>query len=570
MLLKVSPKKAGRCTTSTVIHQRLAKSLRPLEHHLYPRIEQPDASSLASSLFDIPTNYFPRLSPPTFASLPQPSFARLSQPSFPGLPQYSPLFTKVNPLLCAASVAPSISFLKLLLVFTAGGLFFSTVIAAVTASYAVGMDNVKRIFDILFLVIQRVWITFTLGLGATRFALLGEGITSQEGKKQSWKWKKAWKTFKLQLSETRRTAAEGVQAIRQEAKIYAAAVGPPGLIPLQYTIDRMMPLSFAQVLEDVLKDSLCQMKPTKTVKKVTLTSFKAGTRSPVLQSARVYDVENSIAFDYDVHWDSELEAKLHVYTVGGLARVPVTLKHIKFDGVVRIILTPLTKKHPGFGACLISLPSPPKIGLDVRVAGSELTKLPWLRSEVLNVIQKGIADQLLWPRRVVLPSMEGTTPILSSKELKFLEQSDPLLVAERALLQKPVLRESRRNIRPSSLRKRMKVILTGGNGTIHEQDADIPKINGHPMQELLSYPASTGKTIEDCQKKLSQMQDELQWSKFQELLDSEWQRFQDMCGSQWDKFISGFSLKGPSSKNNNNNKRTNLTTTGGTSAKMLI
>jgi hypothetical protein len=434
MLLKKSLKRQPkRSALSRDFRQGLVQSLQPLQQH-HPLLFQQSLDS----------QFALNASPTAVAARP------------------SPLFTNANPLLYAAAVTPSVSFLKLLLAFTAGGLFFSTALAAVGACYAVGRENLWRILEIVGIIVKNVWTTFTLGLGAAKLALLGEETTGEpDAKKSSWKWRDAWTVLKLQLVETRRTAAEGVQALRQEATIYKAAVGPAGLIPLQYIIDQLMPLSLAGILEESLKDSLSSMKPTSTINRVKLSSFTAGTKAPVLEAARVYDVENAIAFDYDVHWDSQIEATMNVYTAGGLARLPVTIKKLKFDGVVRVILSPLTKTPPGFGAILLSLPSAPQIGLDVRFAGGEVTKLPWLRTELMSGIQKGIADELLWPQRVVIPSLENGRPILSARALKDLETSDPLLVAEKALEEKPMLRESRENIKPASLRKRMKIMLIG-------------------------------------------------------------------------------------------------------------
>jgi hypothetical protein len=333
--------------------------------------------------------------------------------------------------------------LKLFLTFVSGGLFFSTVLAAIASCYAVGVDNVKRFADILFVVIQRVWITFTFGLGATKLTLLGrEGIseTKSDGisKHAHWRWKSAWGVLKEKMQETRETAARGVQALRQEAKLYTAAVGAPGLIPLQYMLDRMMPLSLANILEEAIKEALKSMPQQNTIKKMTLSSFAVGGATPVLEAARVYDVENVIAFDYDVKWRSELEATVQVHTA--LAPVPVVLKNFSFDGVVRVVLTPLTKTAPGYGAMLLSLPSTPKISLDVRVMGSEI---PFLKQEITTALYKSITDEWLWPRRNVIPSMKsgGEQPILSQVELLNLKYTDPLLEAEKTLRsQQPLLK----------------------------------------------------------------------------------------------------------------------------------
>ena len=49
-------------------------------------------------------------------------------------------------------------------------------------------------------------------------------------------------------------AAEGVEAVKLEANLYAAVVGPPGLATLQYVLDRISPLSLSTELEAALAD----------------------------------------------------------------------------------------------------------------------------------------------------------------------------------------------------------------------------------------------------------------------------------------------------------------------------
>lgn len=343
-------------------------------------------------------------------------------------------------LLLAASIAPPISFLKLFLVFLSGGLFFSMALCGVAACYSLGMNNVSKILEILAIVLQRVWITFSLGMGYTRLALLGEEQESflvGPKKRPSFKWRHGWKTLKEQLEATRRTAAQGVKALRQEATLYTAAVGPPGLIPLQHIVDRLMPHSLASMLEDSFRDSLERMPSQKTIRKMKLTSFNGGTRAPMLEAARVFDVDGAIAFDYDVKWLSEIEATVELSTFGGIARVPISLRDFSFEGVVRVILAPLSKKAPGYGATLISLPAPPKMNVNVKVLGSEVTRLPFLRAEITSAMQKAITGELLWPRRAVHPTMTETgDPLLNPMEIKALEKSDPLLEAERSIASK--------------------------------------------------------------------------------------------------------------------------------------
>eukprot|EP00978_Attheya_sp_CCMP212_P010396 scaffold25190_cov53-Attheya_sp.AAC.4 len=371
----------------------------------------------------------------------------------------------------AAAVLPSsaaavgaVSFLRLLMAFVAGGLFFSTAIAAVGTCYAVGMDNVKRIWELVQLVIRRIWASFAVAVGAAKSTLTG----SQTKK---WKWKDAWEVLRRQLVETRRTAVEGVEAIRLEANLYAAVVGAPGLIPLQYAVDRLMPLYISAALEQSLRETLAGVK-NKNIKKVALLEFTAGSKSPQLIAARVYDLgADAMAFDCDVNWNSDVQAKINVITAGGMARVPVSIRNVSFNGVVRIILSPLIKEQPGFGALLVSLPSLPKIGIDVRVAGGEITRVPWLRSELMASIQKGMSEELLWPHRLVIPSMMTPTinsksrPILSKAELDGLFQSDPLLRAEHAVINTPALRDSvlRAKPDPTLLKSFMNIFVKDDN-----------------------------------------------------------------------------------------------------------
>ena len=52
----------------------------------------------------------------------------------------------------------------------------------------------------------------------------------------------------------------------------------------------------------------------------------------------------------------------------------VTVRNLRFQGPVRVVVTHLSAEDPGFGAILFSLPTPPEVGLDVRIAGGEVTR----------------------------------------------------------------------------------------------------------------------------------------------------------------------------------------------------
>jgi hypothetical protein len=401
-----------------------------------------------------------------------------------------------EPVTTAVATHTGVSFWRFLVIFTMGGLFFSTVLAVAAAFYTMGMDNMKLFTQIGLLVVSKIWKSFVTALSLARRTLLGieeeeEGFETdvvedtdgkilnatkainataaadvaepapkpvpgksdlilkqqqEPAKKPRLKWRDAWAVLKEQLGETGRTAKEGVQALRQEATLYAAAVGQPGLLPVQYVIQKLLPYSLSTILEDSLKDALRNVEPTKTIKKMKLTRFTAGNRSPVLQGARLYDIDNAMAFDLDAKWESAMEADIQIYTVGGIKLLPVSIKQLKFEGVIRVILTPLTKQPPGYGAMLLSLPSPPDLSLDVKVLGTELTKVRFLKTEITQMMQKAVSDNLLWPKRNVIPtksegavssgpfgSNDGFGPILNRQQLMVLEGTDPLLDIEQKL-----------------------------------------------------------------------------------------------------------------------------------------
>jgi hypothetical protein len=85
---------------------------------------------------------------------------------------------------------------------------------------------------------------------------------------------------------------------------------------------------------------------------------------------------------------------------------------------------------------LISLPRPPQIGFDLKVAGGLITQIPWLQSYFAKMLDRSIADEVLWPRRVVVsaPSPFKAKPLLNPMQIMSLMRDDPLLRMERELM----------------------------------------------------------------------------------------------------------------------------------------
>jgi len=91
----------------------------------------------------------------------------------------------------------------------------------------------------------------------------------------------ALQTFKDGISEVKRVFTESVDAIKKETQMYSAAVGLPGLIPLQYIFDRIFPSMMTAPFEGALQDALLQTtKENNQIKKLTLKKFTMGDIAP--------------------------------------------------------------------------------------------------------------------------------------------------------------------------------------------------------------------------------------------------------------------------------------------------
>ena len=126
-----------------------------------------------------------------------------------------------------------------------------------------------------------------------------------------------------------------------------------------------------------------------------------------------------------------------------------------------------------FGAAIVSFPVAPKISFDIRMAGGEITQMPWLRTEIVKAMQKAIAEEFLWPKRAVIPSPAAPSaqprPMLSAREIQDLSSSDPLLRAEQKLAANEIYQKTtlQREI-PSEDSLRMDVLLKDETGEVRE------------------------------------------------------------------------------------------------------
>lgn len=319
-----------------------------------------------------------------------------------------------------------LSVIQMLVAFVLGGIFMS-----MAQSVATNRETTLRTGKPLHVIIVRqIWGFCTLGYLEMRAFLRGE-----------WTWRQAWQHFRDKFQEARLAIQRRVQNLRHETKADSArnskSVGIPGLVPIQYVLDRLMPFSIQYQMETSLKTVLSEIK-NPTIRRIELRDFWGGQTAPQLQSARVYDLGRSdaMAFDFDVVWNSELSAQIDLYTKALGVKIPVQVSDVVFRGPVRLQLSPLTNRPPGFGAVLLSLMEIPTVSLDVRVAGTDILNVSWLKDEMLRGIQYVLEDECLWPKRIIIPQQTATTTsmILTKSELELLKDDHPFasLLEEKA------------------------------------------------------------------------------------------------------------------------------------------
>lgn len=336
--------------------------------------------------------------------------------------------------LASSTVVYKVPLLSLAVSFLLGGLFFSTVAAIVTGVIALGRENTRRAKDVLLIVIRRNWSVVKLSTQFTMNVLRGKEQMS--GFKN--RIPAALQALRDGIAEIRRVFTESVDAIKKETQMYSAAIGLPGLIPIQYIFDRIFPSMLTAPFESAIEDALLQTaKDNPQIQKLTLRQFSMGDVAPRLLEARLFDLGNrDMAFDLEMSWTSKARADidLRISTFG--TKIPVTIQNLRFDGPVRLILVGLRREEPGWEAMLISLPRPPKVGFDVKVAGGMITQIPWLQSYFAKMLDKSVADEVLWPRRAVVsaPAPFKSKPLLNPMQILSLMRDDPLLRMERELI----------------------------------------------------------------------------------------------------------------------------------------
>lgn len=293
----------------------------------------------------------------------------------------------------------------------------------------------------------------------------------------------------------RRVFTESVDAIKMETQMYSAAVGLPGLIPIQYIFDRIFPSTLTAPFEGAIQDVIEQTeRDSKEIKKLVLKKFTMGDTAPRVLEARLFDLgSNDMAFDLEMNWKSNARVDLKLKVAGWAGDIPVTIQNLRFEGPIRLIVLGLRPTEPGWEALLISLPRPPKIGFDLKVAGGLITQIPWLRNEIEKMLDDVIEKEVLWPRRSVVsaPSPFKAKPLLNPMQMLSLMRDDPLLRRERELMSS-IPDDFRSNYEAPSHLDTDFDITTNGEGGNEDRDNDDDSNSGNgPLSRLKFWQRGT-------------------------------------------------------------------------------
>ena len=235
---------------------------------------------------------------------------------------------------------------------------------------------------------------------------------------------------------------------RRTSLVQFTRVPKSGLIALQYLAERLAGRSFQTQMRRALTEGLEQVS-NPNIRSIDIHSFVTNPTPdktpPRLLQGRIYhsdhydmdnDVNNMMAFDVDIAWENCVDAELHVITNRLGLLIPIRLHDCKFNGSVRVILTPLQQDPPGFGACVVSFSRMPEIDLDVTVAGGQITKVAWLKEELMDTLQDLLKKEMVWPNRIVNPILVENFNVthLSPQDIQHLEITDPFLELENQLM----------------------------------------------------------------------------------------------------------------------------------------
>jgi len=111
---------------------------------------------------------------------------------------------------------------------------------------------------------------------------------------------------------------------------------------------------------------------------------------------------DELVLEMGVRWDGAAHVAIGIDIIGAGFITPA-VKRLNFFANVRIALTRMVPRMPGFGAMLISFKSPPLVTFDLDCGPGigeliEAWLIPFLKNDILG-------NMLVWPNRIVIPLM---------------------------------------------------------------------------------------------------------------------------------------------------------------------
>ena len=162
-------------------------------------------------------------------------------------------------------------------------------------------------------------------------------------------------------------------------------------------LNRAISNSVVGAVEPLL-NKLVQGSP---IKNLHFSKFTLGTEPLVFASvACVDDVPNEVGLDIEFKWVAkEPEVQLDVSLLG-MVVLPIAIDRLEAFGTVRIVFGPLCDWWPAFSDMQVAFIGKPKIDLDLRLIGGDITKFPVVERLLMNLIKNVLTKLMTWPNRL--------------------------------------------------------------------------------------------------------------------------------------------------------------------------
>jgi hypothetical protein len=161
-------------------------------------------------------------------------------------------------------------------------------------------------------------------------------------------------------------------------------------------LNRAISNSVVDAVEPIL-NKLVQGSP---IRNLHFSKFTLGTEPLVFASvACVDDVPNEVGLDIEFKWVAkEPEVQLDVSLLGMV--LPIAIDKLEAFGTVRIVFGPLCDWWPAFSDMQVAFIGKPKIDLDLRLIGGDITKFPVVERLLMNLIKNVLTKLMTWPNRL--------------------------------------------------------------------------------------------------------------------------------------------------------------------------